>query len=283
MGNEATSCLAAEHTVLTGAYETIETIHDVVAMAQHLTSARVEQMAMVAITLYFDIEEKTTLNRLLYTDVMTSTHYLLQSLRTLVRKTDVVLLHHHTFYFLLLGANLQGGQIVQSRLWDALLWRIHNTSEGEVAHPHCITIGHSAYPVPYRSIQQFIEAAHEVSQRSIITPDRAQRKSSTRPTRLVPPGEAEEGLPALARKMGVPYLSMLPRKPAVRLQQLVNSQLAHELHCYPIGRERNTLTVAMLNPKDHLVLARLRQETGLHIFPVLTHPQELQTALEQLI
>jgi hypothetical protein len=43
------------------------------------------------------------------------------------------------------------------------------------------------------------------------------------------------------------------------------------------------LTVAMLNPVDHSALDRLKQETGLHIFPVLTHPQALQVALEQLV
>jgi hypothetical protein len=43
------------------------------------------------------------------------------------------------------------------------------------------------------------------------------------------------------------------------------------------------LTVAMLNPVDHSALDRLKQETGLHIFPVLTHPQALQVALEELI
>jgi len=41
--------------------------------------------------------------------------------------------------------------------------------------------------------------------------------------------------------------------------------------------------VAMLNPQDHAVLERLQRETGFTIFPVLTNPEVLQTALEQLI
>ena len=210
---------------------------------------------------------------------------LLNSLRTLVRKTDVVFLHHNRFYFLLLGANVQGGQIVQSRLWDALLWRIHNTSEGETMRPQYVTIGHSAYPSPSTSIHTFIADAHDVSQDTTILSERAPRKSGTRLTRNAKAllNEAEEGFPALARKLGVPYLSLLPRKPLQRVQQLVNPKLAQELRCYPVGRERNVLTVAMLNPQDATALERLQQETGLLIFPVLTHPQELQTALEQLI
>lgn len=93
----------------------------------------------------------------------------------------------------------------------------------------------------------------------------------------------DEELPVLARKLGIPYLSLLPSKLPADITQLVDPKLAHELHCYPLGRERNMLTVAMLNPQDRSALDRLHRETGLHIFPVLTHPQALQTALEQLI
>jgi Type II secretion system (T2SS), protein E, N-terminal domain len=282
MSNEATSHVLREHTIQQDVYETIETTCELVAMAQYLTTARVEQVALVAITIYFDSDEKTTGSRPLYPDATTSTLYLLDSLRTLVRKTDVVFLHDSTLYFLLLGANLQGGQIVESRLWDALLWRIHNPIDAEVLRPHSIVIGHSAYPSPSNTIEAFIEAANNVSQSSTILSERPLRKTAVRSPQQTQPNEEGE-FPALARKLGIPYLSLLPRQRPIKVQQLVNPQLAQELHCYPVGRERNILTVAMLNPQDHSALERLQQATGLHIYPVLTHPLELQTALEQLI
>lgn len=289
MGNEANSLIAGEHTTNRYTYEKIETTNDLAAMVQHITTTCVEQVALVAITLYFNVEEQATANCLPYTDAYASREAmngiltLLNSLRMLVRKTDIVFLHHNRLYFLLLGANIQGGQIVQSRLWDALLWRIHNTSESEVIRPQYVTIGHSAYPSPSISINTFITDAHEVKQDITILSERTPRKSGTRLTHDALPNETEEEFPALARKLGVPYLSLLPRKPQHRVQQLVNPKLAQELHCYPVGRERNILTVAMLNPQDATALERLQQETGLLIFPVLTHPQELQTALEQLV
>ena len=43
------------------------------------------------------------------------------------------------------------------------------------------------------------------------------------------------------------------------------------------------LTVAMESPLDHRALDRLTQETGLRIFPVLTHPHALAAALEQFV
>ncbi len=89
-------------------------------------------------------------------------------------------------------------------------------------------------------------------------------------------------MPELARQLGVPYVSFLPRKLSVRLQGLVDPMLAQELRCFPIGRDRGILTVAMSNPGDRCILDRLRKETGLDIFPVLAHPYELQIALEQI-
>src|SRR5260370_12516591 len=78
-------------------------------------------VALVTIRLFYENEEKSSRHRL--TPANHSTRYLLGSLRTLVRKTDSVLLLNYTMYFLLPGANMQGGEIVQIRLWEALLWR----------------------------------------------------------------------------------------------------------------------------------------------------------------
>ena len=283
MGNEAASPLKMEHTTPMYAYETIETTDTIVAAMQHIIATRVEQVALVTITLFFGTDAKTSANHPTFTGSLASAHHLLNSLRPLVRRTDVVFLLDNTFHFLLPGANIQGGQIVQSRLWDALLWRIHNTDRGEITRPLEITIGHSAYPSPCQAIDECIEAASEASLRSNFSSDRSTRKTVARQAHDAQHQTADDEWPVLARKLGIPYLSLLPKKPPERVQQLVNTRLAQELHCYPVGRERNILTVAMLNPQDHAVLERLQRETGFIIFPVLTNPEVLQTALEQLI
>jgi len=285
MGYEATSRSMMEHTQELYVYKTIKTTDDIVAMVEHITATRVDQVALVTITLGFETEGKTSNGRLVYTD--STATYLLNSLRLLVRKTDVVFLLSHTYYFLLLAANLQGGQIVQSRLWDALLWRIHsihNAADGEILSPCSISSGYSAYPASHQDINEFIEAASDASLRSNFTSEKTMHKGVAKQARTHQQEDGrDEELPALARKLGIPYLSLLPRKLPERVQQLVDPKLAQELGCYPLGRERNILTVAMLNPKDRLALERLHQETGMDIFPILTHPQELQTALKQLV
>ncbi|MFL5626234.1 MAG: hypothetical protein ACJ788_11640 [Ktedonobacteraceae bacterium] len=284
MGSEAASLRMMDHTTLhSHTYEILETSERLAVIAQHIVTTQVQQVALVSIALSFETEGRFSNAHLAYKDPDACTLYLLQSIRPLVRKTDKVCLFDNTLYFFLLGANLDGGLIVQNRLWDALLWRIHNTSEGEIVQPRSIVSGYSAYPAPCNTFEEFIESASQPSLRANFGTEKLTRKAVTRQARTTQRQITDEELPALARKLGIPYLSLLPPRPSERVQQLVNPKLAQELHCYPLGRERNVLTVAMLDPQDHHALERLHQETGLDIFPVLTCPHELQTALEQLI
>lgn len=280
MSDDAATLQIKEQTPGPYTYDAVETIDDLVSAAERIISTGVEQIALVTIRLFYEQEHKLKTHRLTLAD--NSTLYLLNNLRTLVRKTDSVLLLGHNMYFLLPGATRQGGEIVQSRLWEALLWRIHNLSGRDVLRPQQITIGHSAYPILDGTIHDFILAADKASFSFEAQPERATRKQAAAMGRQGEDEIAEE-LPVLARKLGIPYLTLLPRKLPQGLQQLVNPKLAQELHCFPLGRERNMLTVAMLHPEDHSALDRLKQETGLHIYPVLTHPQALQVALEQLV
>lgn len=259
-------------------YEAITTTQTIAALTRLLTTTRTQQVALVTIRLRFEAEGKGTPSYKAQAD--RSAHDLLQSLRPLVRKTDIVFLLDHQFHFLLLGATIQGGALVQNRLWEALLWRIHNMTEGELLRPRSVAIGHSAYPQPQQNVQHYITAASE-TQIEFTTYQKVTRKaSSSVPLRASQQKERELSL--LARKLGIPYLALLPRKLSPKVLQIISPQLAQELRCYPLGWARNTLTVALSDPQDHDLLERLEQATGLHIYPVLTHPQELQAALEVL-
>lgn len=235
-------------------------------------SALQAQVALVTITLRFEQDGKTHTGRAALAD-QSALHYL-ENLRPLVRKTDSVFLLRHIFYFLLLGADLSGAAIVQERLWEALLWCVHNTLEGDFLRPRTMMIGHGACTAHCNDFTQCIDAAGEALLSFDLLPEKVARKAAT----------AKDGdLPVLARRLGIPYVPLLPRKLPARLQRLVSPTLAQELHCFPIGRDRDILTVAMSNPQDRNALERLRAETGLNIFPVLANPRELQTALEQFV
>ncbi len=281
MGNQVASPLMKKPATSLDTYETVETLNEVIAAAERIVSTAAGQVALVTIQLFYENEERVNSHRLTRVDY--SAGYFLNNLSTLVRKTDSVLLLGHSLYVLLPGASLHGAQIVQNRLWEALLSRVHNLSEREVLRPRGIAIGHSAYPMAYETIDDFVIAASKAILRFDCQPENTALKPASAHDEQQVEDEMEEELPVLARKLGIPYLTLLPRKLPQSLQHLVNPKLAQELHCYPLGRERNMLTVAMLNPQDRSALDRLKQETGLHIFPVLTHPHALQVALEQLV
>lgn len=266
------------HVLPARAYEILETSRDLLAEAAQMASGYDGNIALV--TLRFTFEGKAAAER--SAQITYSTNSFLQTLRPLVRKTDAVFLLDDTLYFFLFAANAQGGKIVQDRLWDTVLWSLHNNSQTETAQPSSIAAGYSAYPVPCASIDTWIEAAQKEQLHFDLPGEKAMRKTTRGRQSQSREEGTEEEFSMLARKLGIPYLSLLPRETPKRVQQLVNPRLAQELRCYPLGRERNMLTVAMVNPQDGPALDRLRQETGLSIFPVLTNPSALQTALEKL-
>ncbi len=289
MSNEATSLLPYNSAVgLQPLYETVNTIQCVEAAIRGNITERITQVALVTVRLQFTSEDGNV--SFSHDMLAQSIYYYFDGLRGLVRKTDVVYILNSTFYFLLLNANSEGSRIVQTRLWDALLWRVHNTNEHEILRPCLIAIGHAAYPeIP--DAHDCMVAANEPCYSFDLQPETMIRKAVPHvhnkemelPVSLPEIVAHEEELTALARKLGIPYLSLLPRKKPEQVQRLVTLKLAHELQCYPLGRERGTLTVALSNPQDSSILERLREATGLRIFPVLTHPQELQAALSQLV
>jgi hypothetical protein len=150
------------------------------------------------------------------------------------------------------------------------VWRVHNI-EARILPPLSLSSGYSAYPEPLADVEQCVMAAG-INSLDFQLAEADEREIAK-----------DDELPALARKLGIPYLKLLPRKLPREVRRLVRPELAQELHCYPIGRERDTLTVAVADPQDSQMFDRLRKETGLRIFPVLAHPQELQMVLNQLV
>lgn len=258
--------------------EVIANRTQIVEMVNQLGAQGHPSVALVTIHLAYKRTGKHAQTQLLHAE---SSAHILQHLRSLVRKTDRVFLQEHSLYFILLGANLQNASIVEERLWEALLWRTHTMSEQRLTRPFSMTIGHAAFPEPQASAHALLQAADAVSKHFEEQPTCVPTSSLNKAANGAHAEPAE--LPQLAKQLGIPYLSLLPCQVSPRLQQVIGAKLAHELHCYPVGRARNTLTVAMRDPQDMHALERLRQETGLRIFPVLAHPEALEKALQQLV
>lgn len=243
------------------AYTEVASLHDLERDVREHMMWSLGDIALVTITLQFGGEEAG----------MSGARYFLENVRSLVRKTDQVFLLGTTFYFLLPGANQEGAAIVQERLWEALLWRIHNCEREDIARPIWMKSGrgtlkvrpslerHDFWPTLSTAVEEQNYFQFEFSQ-----------------TEPYIEANDEEELTQRARQLGIPYLPLLPRTLPTRVRRLIDPQLGRELHCYPLGRERNVLTVAMADPQDEVALRRLQQVTGLTIYPVLTSMQELR-------
>jgi hypothetical protein len=243
-----------------------EDIQPIITSMDHLSANGTEQMALIIITLRFNSACSTHVTD----QIQPSIAYYQEHLPRFIRKTDQIIFSGSSIYILLPKAQLSGAELVQNRLWDAMLWRIHNASEQNMLQPSFMSSGHSAYPRPSAEVLACVQAAEEIQLHFEI---QAEKPVQTK----------DDASYILARQLGIPYLSLLPRTLSPRMLQIVRPELAQELRCYPVGRARDTLTIAMSDPRDEQALTRLEQETGLHIFPVVVSPQELQTALEQFV
>lgn len=99
------------------------------------------------------------------------------------------------------------------------------------------------------------------------------RKLSRQPRRSLPPAAFVQ---ARARALGIPYLA-LPQQIPSSVRNLLPQEVMQQLQCLPIGRDRNSLTVALADPTDSGVLRQLEQITGMTIFPVMTDPDVLKS------
>jgi hypothetical protein len=265
-----------------------------IAQGTYHSQPHSNQLALVTLVLNFDLQDKQNYTQ----QIEQSISYYIHNLRPLTRKTDALLRMDQTLYFVLLGADKHGGALVQERLWEALLWRVHNAQEQALLQPTSMTIGHSALTasVPqninsHACIQSAAIPCHRFGHSDSQTSQGPERE--TEPLRKLRSSETNtenveiERSPQgdsylLARQLGIPYIPQLPLNIPDKVRQVCSPQLAQKLHCYPIGRERNILTVAIADINNKHIIALLHQETGLEIFPVLTTPQALQLALDQI-
>jgi hypothetical protein len=284
MRKEIASILTPGEQVKPSRYQVVGTTSDMARVMQSSITGSIEEVAIVKAALYFEGAGEMQVYNQEQAD--RSALYFLHNLQLLVRKTDRVFLLDHVIYFILPGANGQGGSIVEERLWDALLWRIHNAQEVheiDILVPQRVTMGYSATAWPCDELLAILHEADMIRHSFALHHELPTSQETEQPVEEPPQQSEDRELRLLARELGIPYLMFLPRKSATKVRRLLSPQLALELHCYPLGREGDILTVAMSNPQDRHALDRLQQETGLHIFPVLAPSHELQTALEQLV
>lgn len=134
------------------------------------------------------------------------------------------------------------------------------------------------------SLEQLLIDTRQLTTAQLAT---AQRDANVRHKRLaaaiVDLGLIEERRFAewLAKVTELPIVDPLPSGAIAQLQHRISPQLAREYQVVPLAIERDSLTVATMNPLDHSALEIIRHATGLHIRAVIAMYGALSEALER--
>ena len=90
-----------------------------------------------------------------------------------------------------------------------------------------------------------------------------------------------KSLPLLAKQLGIPYLSLKNCSIDSKLLKLIPARLANRYQILPIGKEAETLLMAMSDPLDTKALDEVRMLTRCQIQPVLVSFAELEEAIRR--
>jgi type IV pilus assembly protein PilB len=89
---------------------------------------------------------------------------------------------------------------------------------------------------------------------------------------------------ALGKQLGIPYVSLSKGqlRPVVdeSLENLVPADFARRYRVLPISRHLNSLTVALVDPSDLMVLDNLKKITGCEINPIISTQSEIEKAID---
>lgn len=209
----------------------------------------------------------------------------LTNVRRSLRLDDQVILHGGTgAAFLFPSVDQEGAHLIGERVYHSIDLLQAETVIPPLQRETEVLLGLGSYPQPAESIDSLLYYASLCTRRLTFRPAvsthlrsvRAAEESEEAAFDDAPTDE--EAQRSKAQASGIPFLQLPTRLPA-RLKHTIPHALALELHCVPVGRDHNRLTVAMANPADAQAVYALYKATGMAIFPVCCDLAALDTLL----
>jgi hypothetical protein len=227
----------------------------------------------------------------------------LMNVRRAIRSDDLLLAHAGT------GAALLFPEVDRNGMYVILerVFRNVNLLQAETLLPPLryetdILLGVGSYPEPGPSLEHLLYHAGLPARRLTLRPaittqlwerDEAgastwsedeERQKHLAAATMLPPGERErehaEAMTSKSNMRHVPFMQ-LPARLSGRLKHFIPHALASELRCAPVGRDHQHLTVAMADPTDEQAISRLKETTGMTIFPVSCDEDALNELLTE--
>jgi hypothetical protein len=203
---------------------------------------------------------------------------ILANVQRAVRHSDTLLVQRGVGAALLLANTDQwSASIVLERVYNSISLLQSETVIPPLAYETIISLGIGTYPDPGLSLEKLLEQAGIAARTLVLRPSITAQLQAIRATEaLAMTTNSQPGLQGACAR--VPFMK-LPAALPKRLQQLVPYQIALQLRCVPVGREQRCITVAMAEPLDREKTRRLQEITGMNIFPVACHEEELAALL----
>jgi GGDEF domain-containing protein len=222
----------------------------------------------------------------------------LANVRRTIRGSDPVITHGGT------GAAIIFPEVDQEGAFNILERAYHsiNLLQPETVIPPLsretdIFLGMGSYPEPAKTLEELFYQTGCVAHRLTLRPavvsahiypytagqshemsEQAETSATAAETgKPHSPGRVLDQIPP-AGSSGIPFMQ-LPTKLPARLKNLIPYRLARELHCAPVGRDHNRLSVAMAQPADIHALGALKAATGMLIYPVACEISALDVLL----
>lgn len=206
---------------------------------------------------------------------------ILVNVRRSIRSSDHIMVHTGASIAIILpDVDQEGAQILLERIFYSINLLQPETVIPPLTRETEIILGIGSHPKPGTSLEDLLHHTGFIASRIMLRPAVSTQLHNTSSISVI-----EENLYNLnqdqdaARNHGIPFMQ-LPTQLPTRLKQLIPYTLACELHCAPVGRDHNRLTVAMAYPTDLQAIDRLHTTTSMAIFPVACEIKALDYLLE---
>jgi hypothetical protein len=210
---------------------------------------------------------------------------ILANVRRVIRIEDQLLIHEDVGASIVLPhVDQHGAYTLLERIYRSISLLQAETVIPPLTRETTITLGIGTYQGADESIEMLLYRTGLVARRFTLRPAITAELLAIKP---LPAQRNTQKLQSHAKQQEegknsastIPFMELPPLLPK-RLTHLIPYRLALELRCAPVGRDHHSLTVAMQTPQDAETVHRLRQLTGMQIFPVSCKKEDLNTLLE---
>lgn len=211
----------------------------------------------------------------------------LVNVRRAIRDSDQLLVQEGIGAALILpDVDQQGMYSILERVYQSVRLLQSETVIPPLKRETDIVMGIGSYPEPDTSLELLLYHTSNTARRLTLRPaimahtwdGKETMLNTSKPLeRFV---EQAESASKNTTSDNVPFMQ-LPVKLPARLKILIPYSLALELRCAPVGRDHHCLTVAVADPTNREAIQRLREITGMTIFPVTCEIAALEALLAE--